>query len=260
MKRVSLFAFDFILLGATLILMVVGILFVYSSGMSFTGMQLSNEYVKQLIWSGTGLLLMIGVIMIDYHRLRRLAVYLYAFLMLLLLVTPFIGREVHGARSWIGIGEFGIQPSEFAKIATILFLAGYFAGIGKGVRELPRFMLGLAIVVLPIGLILLQPDMGTALVYIPIFVFMAFVAGAKLRHIFYLVAVGLLMIILAVAPLYEQWIVGREATLLSIITDFQIARYFLAAALLVTLLSAWGFWGFKRWSCGFFGNIRSCVS
>ena len=74
MKRVSLFAFDFILLGATLILMVVGILFVYSSGMSFTGMQLSNEYVKQLIWSGTGLLLMIGVIMIDYHRLRRLAV------------------------------------------------------------------------------------------------------------------------------------------------------------------------------------------
>ena len=246
MKRVSLFAFDFILLGATLILMVVGILFVYSSGMSFTGMQLSNEYVKQLIWSGTGLLLMIGVIMIDYHRLRRLAVYLYAFLMLLLLVTPFIGREVHGARSWIGIGEFGIQPSEFAKITTILFLAGYFAGIGKGVRELPRFMLGLAIVVLPIGLILLQPDMGTALVYIPIFVFMAFVAGAKLRHIFYLVAVGLLMIILAVAPLYEQWIVGREATLISMITDFQIARYFLAAALLITLLSAWGFWGFKR--------------
>jgi rod shape determining protein RodA len=246
MKRVSLFAFDFILLGATLILMVVGILFVYSSGMSFTGMQLSNEYVKQLIWAGTGLLLMAGVIMIDYHRLRRLSIYLYGFSMLLLLITPFIGREVHGARSWIGIGDFGIQPSEFAKITTILFLASYLSGIGKGVRELPRFSLGLAIAVLPIGLILLQPDMGTALVYIPIFIFMAFIAGAKLRHLFYLIAAGLLMIILAVAPLYEQWIIGREATMLSMIIDFQVARYFLAAALAITLLSAWGFWGFKR--------------
>jgi rod shape determining protein RodA len=246
MKRVSLFAFDFILLGATLILMVVGILFVYSSGMSFTGMQLSNEYVKQLIWAGTGLLLMAGVIMIDFHRLRRLSIYLYGFSMLLLLITPFIGREVHGARSWIGIGDFGIQPSEFAKITTILFLASYLSGIGKGVRELPRFSLGLAIAVLPIGLILLQPDMGTALVYIPIFIFMAFIAGAKLRHLFYLIAAGLLMIILAVAPLYEQWIMGREATMLSMIIDFQVARYFLAAALAITLLSAWGFWGFKR--------------
>ncbi len=246
MKRVSLFAFDFILLGATLILMVVGILFVYSSGMSFTGMQLSNEYVKQLFWAGSGLLLMVGMIMIDYNRLHRLSVYLYGFMMLLLLITPFIGREVHGARSWIGIGEFGIQPSEFAKITTILFLAGYLSGIGKGVRELPRFLLGLAIVVLPIGLIIMQPDMGTALVYIPIFLFMAFIAGAKLRHILYLTVAGSLAIFLAVAPLYEQLIVGREATLLSMFTDFQLARYFLMAALAITLLSAWGFWGFKR--------------
>jgi rod shape determining protein RodA len=246
MRRVSLFAFDFILLGATLILMLVGILFVYSSGMSFTGMQLSNEYVKQLIWAGSGLLLMVGVIMIDYNRLRRLSAYLYGFSILLLLITPFVGREVHGARSWIGIGEFGIQPSEFAKIATILLLASYLSGVGKGVRELPRFLLGLLIVVLPIGLIILQPDMGTALVYIPIFIFMAFVAGAKLRHIFYLLVAGLLTIVLAVAPLYRQWIVGREATLLSMATDFQVARYFLAALLLITLLSAWGFWGFKR--------------
>jgi rod shape determining protein RodA len=246
MKRVSLFAFDFILLGATLILMVLGILFVYSSGMSFTGMQLSNEYIKQLIWAGSGLLLMIGVILIDYHRLRRLSIYLYGSMMLLLLITPFVGREVHGARSWIGIGEFGIQPSEFAKITTILFLAGYFTGIGKGVRDLPRFLLGLGIVLFPIALILLQPDMGTALVYLPIFIFMAFIAGAKLRHILYLTITGFLTIILAVLPIYEQWILGREATFLSMITDFRVAKFFLAALLLITLLSAWGFWGFKR--------------
>ncbi len=246
MKRVSLFAFDFILLGATLVLIVVGTLFIYSSGLSFTGMQLSNEYIKQLIWAGSGLLLMIGAILIDYHRLRGISTYLYGLTVLLLLVTPFVGREVHGARSWIGVGEFGIQPSEFAKVTTILFLASYLTGIGKRVRELPRFLLGLAIVLLPIGLILLQPDMGTALVYIPIFVFMAFVARAKLRHILFLITAGLLTIVLAVLPLYEKWILGREASLLSMITNFQVAKFFLAALLLITLLSAWGFWGFKR--------------
>jgi len=246
MKRVSLFAFDFILLGATLVLVVVGTLFIYSSGMSFTGMQLSSEYVKQLIWAGSGLLLMIGAILIDYHRLRSISMYLYGLTVLLLLVTPFVGREVHGARSWIGVGEFGIQPSEFAKVTTIIFLAGYFTSIGKGVRELPRFLLGLAIVLLPVGLILLQPDMGTALVYIPIFVFMAFVAGAKLRHVLFLIIAGVLTIVLAVLPLYEKWILGREASLLSMITNFQVAKFFLAALLLITLLSAWGFWGFKR--------------
>jgi rod shape determining protein RodA len=246
MRRVSLFAFDFVLLGATLFLMVVGFLFIYSSGMSFTGMEMSNEYIKQLIWAASGLMLMSGVIVIDYRRLQRLSIYLYALMTVLLLVTPFIGREVHGARSWIGIGEFGIQSSEFAKVTTILFLASYFAGIGKGVRELPRFLLGLAIVVLPMGLILMQPDMGTALVYIPIFLFMAFTAGAKLRHVFFLLASGVLMIILAVLPLYERWILGREASLLSMVTDFQVARYFLAATVLICLLAAWGFWGFKR--------------
>ena len=99
---------------------------------------------------------------------------------------------------------------------------------------------------LPIGLILLQPDMGTALVYIPIFAFMAFVAGAKLRHILFLITAGVLTIVLAVLPLYEKWILGSEASLLSMITNFQVAKFFLAALLLIALLSAWGFWGFKR--------------
>jgi rod shape determining protein RodA len=245
-KRVSLFAFDFILLAATLMIIIIGVLFIYSSGVSFAGARLSDEFIKQLIWAASGLLLMIGVILIDYHRLRSLAVYFYGLTVLLLLITPFVGKEVHGARSWLGIGEFGIQPSEFAKITTILMLAGYLSGIGKGVRELPRLLLGLAIVVLPVGLILLQPDMGTALVFIPIFLFMAFAAGARLRHLLYLVIAGVLMIVLAVLPGYEKWIVGREASILAALTSFDMAKYLIAALLLITLLSAWGYWGFKR--------------
>ena len=246
MKRVTAFGFDFFLLAAAALLLGFGILFIYSSGVSVVGARSSSEFLKQLAWAGSGLLLMVGVILVNHARLRDVAIYLYGLMILLLIATGFVGREVHGARSWLGIGEFGIQPSEFAKITTILLLAAYLTGIGKGVRELPRFLLGMAIVLLPVGLILLQPDMGTALVYLPIFLFMCFAAGARLRHLAYLVAAGLLMVILAVLPHYSRWLLGREAGLAAALTGFGLSKYILGVLALVTALSAWGFWGFKR--------------
>ncbi len=246
MKRVTMFGFDFQLLGATLLLMLFGILFVYSSGVSFAGTRMANDFVKQLVWAGTGLLVMTGVILINYSRLRDVSIYLYGLMILLLLVTRFLGREVHGAKSWLGFGEIGIQPSEFAKIATILLFATYLTAIGKGIRELPRFLLGFALVALPMGLILMQPDMGTALVFIPIFLFMAYTAGARLRHLTYLLAAGLGMVILVVAPHYGRWVLGRELALLGVINNFELARYLLGLLALIAALAAWGYWGFKR--------------
>jgi rod shape determining protein RodA len=245
-KRVTAFGFDFILLAATLLLLCFGILFIYSSGVSALGGRSSGEFLRQLAWAGSGLLLLVGVILVNHARLRDMAVYLYGLSILLLLATCFLGREVHGARSWLGIGDFGIQPSEFAKITTILLLGAYLSGIGKGVRELPRFLLGLAIVLLPVGLILLQPDMGTALVYFPIFLFMNFAAGARIRHLAYLVAAAVGMVVLAVLPHYSRWLLGREAGLLTALIGFGLARYILAALAAVTTLAAWGYWGFKR--------------
>jgi rod shape determining protein RodA len=245
-KRVTAFGFDFILLAATLLLLCVGILFIYSSGVSALGGRSPGEFLRQLAWAGSGLLLLVGVILVNHARLRDLSVYLYGLTILLLLATRFLGKEVHGARSWLGVGDFGIQPSEFAKITTILLLGAYFAGIGKGVRELPRFLLGLAIVLLPVGLILLQPDMGTALVYFPIFLFMSFAAGARIRHLAYLVAAGVGMVVLAVLPHYSHWLLGRQAGLLAAVTGFGLARYIMAALALVSALAAWGYWGFKR--------------
>jgi rod shape determining protein RodA len=245
-KRVTAFGFDFALLAATLLLTTFGILFIYSSGVSVVGGRSSGEFLKQLAWAGSGLLLLAGVILVNHSRLRDVAVYFYGLTILLLLLTRFVGREVHGARSWLGVGDFGIQPSEFAKISTILLLGAYLAGIGKGVRELPRFLLGLVIVLLPMGLVLLQPDMGTALVYIPIFLFMSYSAGARARHLAYLIAAGLGMVVLAVLPHYSQWLLGREAGLAAALTGFGLAKYVLAALALITALSAWGYWGFKR--------------
>jgi len=245
-KRVTVFGFDFLLLGAALLLIVFGILFIFSSGVNITGARYSSEFVKQLAWAGTGLALMVGVVLVNYSRLRDLSLYLYAALLLLLIVTRFVGREVHGARAWLGIGDFGIQPSEFTKIATILLLGSYLASVGKGIRELPRLLVGLGIVALPMVLILLQPDMGTALVFVPIFLFMAFAAKASIRHLAYLIALVAIMVVLAVLPHYRIWVLGREAGLLAVFASFDQAKYVLAALALITALAGWGFWGFKR--------------
>lgn len=246
MKRVSLFAFDFVLLGATLTLTVFGILFVYSSGAGLGGELHSDEYVRQIAWAATGLALMTGVILLNYGRLRSIAVYLYAFINLVLVITLLAGKEVHGARAWLGLGGLGIQPSEFAKVITILFLASYFARIGKQVRQVPQFALALAIVLIPMGLILLQPDMGTALVFIPIFVFTAFAAGARLRHVLFLPAAGLLAVILAIYPYYERYLLEREPSFLGLMSSFDMARYFLAALVVVLALAYWGYRGSRK--------------
>jgi rod shape determining protein RodA len=245
-RRASLFGFDFVLLGATLTLTVFGILFVYSSGLGLGGERYSDEYVRQAVWAATGLVIMAAVVLVNYNRLRSIALYLYGFICLLLVATLLIGKEVHGARSWLGLANFGIQPSEFAKVIVVVFLAAYFARIGRRVQRLPQFMLGFAIVLLPMGLILLQPDMGTALVFIPVFLFVAFAAGARLRHVLYLLAVGLLAVVLAVYPYYERHILGRELSFLGMLTSWEVARYFLAALGVITGLAFWGYRGFKR--------------
>ena len=246
MKQDSIFGFDFLLLGATLGLVAIGVLFIYSSSFTSTGERYSQEYVKQLVWAASGVVLMLAVTLLNYNRLRGYSLYLYALVVLLLLVTPLVGREVNGSRSWLGFGEVGFQPSEFAKIATILFLGAYFSGIGNGIRELPRFLLGLGIALLPMGLVLLQPDMGTALVFIPIFLTMGFMAGARLRHLFFIFAVLLLMVVFAALPVYEKQFLGRELSLFGLSADSDLGKVMLASLALVTLLAAWGAFGFKR--------------
>ena len=188
------------LVAATGALVAIGILFVYSSGVDSAGESLSREWIKQIVWALTGFALLAVMAAAGLGWLQRGAPYLYAGGLLLLALTALFGREVNGARAWIGLGDFGVQPSEFTKLTTIVFLAAYFAGIGNGIKELPRFALGLAIVLLPVGLILLQPDMGTAIVYVPIFLVAALVAGAELRHLAFILGAVVVTLALAVLP------------------------------------------------------------
>ena len=246
MRQSSFFGFDITLFTATFFLMIAGILFVYSSGVTAAGEVYSFEYVRQIIWVVSGLLILLGFSLFNYNRLRGLSPYFYLGCIVLLIVTLIIGREVNGAKSWLGIGELGIQPSEFMKIATILLLANFLVYVGQRIRQLKFFLLAFLISLVPVLVILLQPDMGTALVYFPIFVVMTFFAGARIRHIVFLIATGLLVVMLSIMPGFEEVIFGEQVPVFAVFTDRRILLFFMGSLLLMCLVSLWGHLVFKK--------------
>jgi rod shape determining protein RodA len=246
LKKLTLASFDMVLFGATFVLLAVGVLFIYSSGINASGVQVSAEFIRQIVWSLSGLALLVVFTLLSYTTLRMLSLYIYGGGMFLLLLTLVIGRQVNGARSWLGFAEIGIQPAEFMKIATILFLGTYFTGIGSGVRELPRFLLGLLIALVPIGLILLQPDMGEALAFFPIFMLMGFIAGAQVRHLLFILCASVLAFVLAAIPTMHARSGATGASLFGLLSDPDIVKYLLLAASVVSGLAILGWRSFRQ--------------
>ncbi len=235
MKSRSVFSVDLYILLSTLGLVVVGVLFIYSSGINSTGELISREYLRQIVWAGTGLLILAGFFFMDYERLYNIAAPLFAATLLLLVVTLLFGRVVNGARSWLGIGGLGVQPSEFAKVATIIFLAKLAQDRRLG--GLKGFLLGLGVAIVPTLLVLAQPDLGTAMVFIPIFLGIAFFNGSRMRHILFIVLSTLLLAYFAVLPAWEQYVAGEHIPAISLLTEPRLLGAILIAVGLIGLLS-----------------------
>ncbi|WP_277056546.1 rod shape-determining protein RodA [Treponema socranskii] len=235
MKLKIIDAFDYILLVCVLVLSAAGIAFIYSSAINSDGVLVTNEYVKQTVWASIGIVLIVITALYDYRKTTRYAYILYAALAPVLLYTVIFGRHVNGANSWIGIGHFGIQPSEFGKIIFILFLAKYLSE-SAGEVPLKRFLIAAAIFALPVLLILAQPDLGTASVYIPVFLVMCFMAGIPLRYILFVFAVGMGTIFLTVLPVWNDVIAHRKIAVIGALTDIRLRLLLIAASLSIALI------------------------
>ena len=194
--------FDYLLFLCMIFLPIIGIMFIYSSSVDFQGILTKKEYIKQLTWFISGIVLFfIILIFYDYVRIKDRSFLIYAFGLILLVITRFFGVSNRGSYSWLGMKNyFGIQPSEFMKLMYIIFLA-YFLDKSKNMMSLKRFIISLIIMLLPVALILAQPDLGTASVYIPIFLIMCFIAGIEIRHIMFFFVMGCLTVVLTLLPL-----------------------------------------------------------
>lgn len=244
-----LFEIDIPLFGSVLLLCGFGILFIYSSGITSTGTLVSNEYFRQIIWTCVGIFLFFVFAMIDYRKLYNISMYLYAIIIFVLIYTKIFGKIVNGARSWIGIASFGIQPSEFAKVITILFLARYLEMSRKADGQLRRLFISALIVFLPIALVLIQPDLGTSLVFIPIFLAMAYIAGIHWKYLFFISLLLFLGGFLTVLPLWQQRIIGSNSSFLRF---FSNSRSILISSSSLALISGLGAFGFNRYKKQYF--------
>jgi len=189
---------DLILPLTTLTLLVIGLLMVHSASTVLT-LESHHDaffYVKrQLMWAAIGVVSMIAMSRVDYRLLERYArVILLACLVFLgLVLIPHVGQVRGGSRAWLGIGTFGIQPSEFAKFGLIIFLSWFLSREPDRLLSFRRGLLPVfGVMGLVIGLIMLEPDLGQSAVIGGATLLMVIVAGARKRHLLSLVAIGAL--------------------------------------------------------------------
>jgi rod shape determining protein RodA len=182
---------DLVLVGCIAAVAALGCLMIFSATRGRNPADYNtSELFKQLLFMGVGAGAMLITASIDYRRYREFAPIAYGgILLMLLLVISGLGQEQRGTQAWFPIGPFHLQPSELAKIVVIVTLASVIANF-DGELDAGRLVAVLGTVGIPMGLILLQPDLGTALVFVAVGMGMLLIGGARVRHIILLTAVG----------------------------------------------------------------------
>lgn len=169
--------FDYLLFFSTILIIALGILFIFSA--VYHGKITSPLWSKQLIAVGVGLVLMFLAIVVNYQIFGQYGYYFYFFSLISLVVVLFLGKTVRGAQSWFVFSNFSIQPSEFAKIPFIFALSIYLSKNNRRIESLKTLIIPLFLTLIPMILILKQPDFGSAMILLPVCLAMMFVGGAK---------------------------------------------------------------------------------
>lgn len=153
-----------------------------------------SNYGKQLVFILTGLVLGLSILLLDAKFFSVFSPIIYGITIFLLLVVLVIGRKVAGNQAWIPLGSFRLQPSEFAKFGTALLLARYISSYAPKLRDIKSIFFAAVIVILPLFFIMLQPDTGSALVFLS-FMFPLYREG--LSGYFLLIFLGMIVLFVA---------------------------------------------------------------
>ncbi|XEC96955.1 putative lipid II flippase FtsW [Paenibacillus tarimensis] len=235
---------DFLLLILTILLVGFGLVMVFSASSNIA--VISDKYnrdalyftKKQLMWVALGAIFLFGLMNIHYERFKRGFVLYFLPVLIMLALVPVIGKELNGARSWLYIGPLSIQPTEFAKLAVILYLGRLITKKGEKFRDFKKGLLPIMIVVGFIcGLIMLQPDMGSGMILAACAGVMIIAGGSNLKHLFYsgviVSAVVALMASISIAadPRSWEYRINRFTAYLDPLGDIQNTTYHIAHSL-----------------------------
>ncbi len=216
-KRNSLWAnIDWVTVLLFLVLVFMGWLNIYAAVYNDEYQSIfdtTQRYGKQLIWIGAALTIGLVILLIDTNFYVFFSYIIYGFLVFLLLLVLFVGKEINGARSWFTIGGFGFQPSEFMKFATALVLARYMSSYGFRIHDKKSLVTIAAIIFTPVLFILLQNDTGSALVYFS-FVLVLYREGLSGVVLFFGTLVAFLFVLALVLPGLTLYLILLGAALL----------------------------------------------
>ncbi|MEK7074399.1 MAG: rod shape-determining protein RodA [Patescibacteria group bacterium] len=204
--------FDWLLMGAVLLLMMLGLISLFS----LVGVSQLSFFYRQIIWAILGLLMLIGVSFVDFRifRVQSVAIFVFYLLTILLLVILLVAQfKVRGVESWINLGLFSFQPVELIKITLVVLLAKFFSKRHIEIYRIEHLVVSGIYVAIPTLLVLLQPDLGSSIVLMAIWVSVVLFSGMKLRHF-------ILLIILFSVFSYGVWHVGLEPYQKARITTF----------------------------------------
>jgi rod shape determining protein RodA len=195
-ERRLFFHIDWLLLGAVLLLVGIGIAMIFSTtyvnlpnGEGHAGPQVRT----QLYALALGLIALLLCLVLDYRMLAEHSLFLYLGLGALLVFVLLKGSTQFGAQRWIDVGPFNLQPSEFARLAVALVLAMFFGENRRGARNTGDLVIGGFFTLVPLLLIAKQPDLGTAVTLLPVFFGVAYLAGLRMRLLAVIALAGILV-------------------------------------------------------------------
>ncbi|GGM20596.1 stage V sporulation protein E [Paraliobacillus quinghaiensis] len=189
---------DYFLIFVIVSLLLIGIIMVYSASAIWANYKFDDSLYfakRQLLFAFIGLIAMFVVARVPYHTWGTYAkpILFICFVLLVAVLLPGVGLVRGGARSWIGVGAFSIQPAEFMKLGLIIFLATYLAEKQRYITSFKNGFLPLLLLIFTsFGLVMLQPDLGTGMVIVLTCFVLLFVAGAKISHFTFLAIFGLI--------------------------------------------------------------------
>ena len=216
---------DWALLGAVLVLSLMGLVMIYSATYDPTTEQVGSQLSRQLLALALGLVGMVVCLKIDYRTLVDHVALIYVGLVALLVYTLIFGIEGGGARRWIDFGPVNLQPSEFGRMVIALVLAVLYAESRRGPRRLSDWVMGACLVGVPFLLIAREPDLGTAVTLLPVCLSIMIFAGLRLKFLAALAIVGVLMAPVAWTYALEDYQKTRIASFLDPEQDPRGAGY-----------------------------------
>ena len=183
--------FDLKTFAIALALVAIGLVAIYSATYDARA---SAIFYKQLTWAGVGVLVLLLAVLLPFRVLQAISLPAYGLTIAMLIAVLVIGRTVSGSTSWFNFGAFRLQPAEFAKITTVLALASYLSRPNVSLGNIRDFGVAAAIVMTPVVLIMLQPDTGTAIIFLGLLFPILFWGGATRFVLLALMAPGIVAI------------------------------------------------------------------